>query len=239
MCHQTVRPNPSGPSPASGGAAAAPSPNNMEQNPAAAAEEEEEQGQENSAETQSEAVTPDQNREEEKEQRFEAGDGEREEKEEPQREAVQGLRFSSSGDFVGFVGPATSCSESSQAEERTGADSPTQTTLNAAEPQSDSDRAKMELTSRPTVPQNGESCEETSESWSIFGSNPEAAGTSLAESRSSVKSCRGRCELSGGSDDPQTNSSSDELKLSPHRPSESPAAAQTHTTDIERPASVP
>lgn len=247
MCHQTVRPNPSGPSPASGEAPAAPNQGDVQPEPTAP---EGEENQENSTETKSEEVTPDQN-EEEAVERCEHGDcetGNRDERGESQREAVQGLRFSSSGDFVGFVGPATgssttsiSSSEISNMNIRTETDSPTHLTpisLNesTAEAQSDSSGAEVEVSSCLRVPQNGESkhegCDEPPESGNSLQSISEASCMSLGESQMSVKSCKENSELH----DPQSHkvSSSERLKLSSHRPSDSPPPTET-----DCPASVP
>ncbi|XP_041667823.1 RING finger protein 145 [Cheilinus undulatus] len=248
MCHQTVRPNPSGPSPASGEAPAAPNQGDVQPDPTTP---EGEENQETSTEMKSEEVTPDQSKEEAGE-RCEHGDcetGNKDELSESQREAVQGLRFSSSGDFVGFVGPATGSSTTSISSSktspnmniRTETDSPTHLTpisLNesTADFQSDSSGAKIGVSSCPRVPQNGESkhegCDEPPESGGSLQSNPEASGMNFGESQTSVKSCKENSKL----DDPQSHkvSSSERLKLSPHRPSDSPPP-----TEMDCPASVP
>lgn len=113
MCHQTVRPTPSGPSQASGDAPSAPPPRDAGPDPAA--QEEGEQNLDNSAsqQTQSDAVTPVPPELQDETENFMEGDcgaADKDQSAESHRKAVQGLRFSSSGDFVGFVSPVSSCS---------------------------------------------------------------------------------------------------------------------------------
>ncbi|KAM6968669.1 RING finger protein 145 [Tautogolabrus adspersus] len=251
MCHQTVRHNPSAPSPTSGDSPAASTQRDTEPDPAA---QEGEQNQENCTDTRSEDVTPDpietEEEEEEEQKSFEDGDCDTEGKDkqgEPHIEAVQGLRFSSSGDFVGFVGPASGCAPEGvnssdvllgktsppnmhkRGEERSGTDSPTPLTPNAvnestAKPQPDSNAAKFEVTLCPTTPQNGggtEDCDETPESWSSFKSNnAESDPVASHMSQTSDESCHELSELLGCADDPKSHkiSSSERLKLSPPQP---------------------
>ncbi|XP_035530476.1 RING finger protein 145 [Morone saxatilis] len=233
MCHQTVRPNPPGQSQASGEAPAAPT--QREPGP----EPPPQDGDQNldngtSRETQSEAVTPDPA--EQQEQTGSFGDGDRgAENKDQTEEAVQGLRFSSSGDFVGFVSPVSSCSSGgissshvllgktphnmqNQGEE-SGNDSPLPLTPNAVnenmvEGQSDSNGAEFEVTFCPRGPQNGNgSCDGTPKSWNSLGTpisnnadnNLEALGMSLVDSQTSVKSCNENSELLDCADGPQTH----------------------------------
>nr|XP_033497820.1 RING finger protein 145 [Epinephelus lanceolatus] len=97
MCHQTVRPTPTGPSPAPGDAPAAPAQEDAAPDPAAQQEGDQNQDSGTSQEMQSDAAAP----EPTETKSFEDGDSGTEDEE----EAVHGLRFSSSGDFVGFVSP--------------------------------------------------------------------------------------------------------------------------------------
>ncbi|XP_034531526.1 RING finger protein 145 [Notolabrus celidotus] len=240
MCHQTVRPT--SPGPASEDAPAAQTQREAEPEPAAP---EQDQNLDPSTETQGDAVTPDPAKEE--------GDcttGDKDQPGEPQGEAVQGLRFSSSGDFVGFVSPATSCSstgapasdspldKTSPNTHNQGEDSPTPLTPhagneNTAEGQSDS----CGVTSSPMGPHNSEGkhedCEETPESWICLNSNnAEASDVSLDDIHTSVRSCK---ENSDCTDDSLTcrSSSSERLKLPPHRPPTDcpPPPAQTNHRD--------
>lgn len=196
MCHQTVRPTPPGENLASGDAPATPTQRDTGPDPAA---QDGDQNQDNgtSQETQSSAVTSDPTEQQEQTESFEDGHCGTEVKEqpaEPYREAVQGLRFSSNGDFVGFVSPVSSCSPGgissshvllsktfpppnmhSQGEE-SDKDSPLPLTPNAVnenmvECQSDSKGAEVEVTSCPRPPQNGDdSCDGTSKSCNSLDS---------------------------------------------------------------------
>ncbi|XP_042243879.1 RING finger protein 145 [Thunnus maccoyii] len=112
MCHQTVRPTPSGPSQASGDAPSATPPRDAGPDPAA---QEREQNPDNSAsqQTQSDVVAPVPPEQLEDMENFEDGDSgaaDKDQSADSHMKAVQGLRFSSSGDFVGFVSPVSSCS---------------------------------------------------------------------------------------------------------------------------------
>ncbi|KAM7376323.1 hypothetical protein PAMP_006065 [Pampus punctatissimus] len=115
MCHQTVRPTPSGQSQASGDAPSAPPPQDAEPDPTA---QEQEQNLDNSVsqETQSDAVTAASPPQPEETENFEdrnCGTADEDQSAESHRKAAQGLRFSSSGDFVGFVSPVSNCSPAS------------------------------------------------------------------------------------------------------------------------------
>ena len=112
MCHQTVRPTPSDQSQASGDAPSAPPPRDAGSDPAA---QEEEQNLDNSASQQTESDVVNPSPPEQLEETENIGDGDcgtadEDQSAESHRKAVQGLRFSSSGDFVGFVSPVASCS---------------------------------------------------------------------------------------------------------------------------------
>ncbi|KAM7403642.1 hypothetical protein PAMA_004198 [Pampus argenteus] len=112
MCHQTVRPTPSGQSQASGDAPSAPPPRDTEPDPTA---QEQEQNLDNSVsqQTQSDAVTASPPPQPEETENFgdrNCGTAEEDQSAESHRKAAQGLRFSSSGDFVGFVTPMSICS---------------------------------------------------------------------------------------------------------------------------------
>ncbi|KAA8579237.1 hypothetical protein FQN60_007178 [Etheostoma spectabile] len=236
MCHQTVRPTLTGQSPASGDTPAAPTPIQRDTGPNLAAQE----GDQNpdngtSQETPSDATTPDPTEEREETKSFEDGDCGCENKDkstENNREAVQGLCFSSSGDFVGFVSPVSSCSSGGNFSshvplgkksplnmankgEESGKDSPLPSSLNeyTVESQSDTNRAELEdiSTFSPRVAQNANgnnhnSCEGTSESWNSFDS-PESNKKHEASGVSlvdspSVKSCNENSGLLDCIDDP-------------------------------------
>lgn len=198
MCHQTVRPTPPAQSQASGDGPAAPTQTDTGPDPAA---QEGDQNQDNdtSQETQSDAVTPDPTEQQEETESFEDGDcgtGDKDQPAEPHREAVQGLRFSSSGDFVGFVSPVSSCSSGGISSshvlmgktpppnmhnqgEQSGKDSPLPLTPNAVnentkDGQSDSNGAELEVTFCPRVQQNGDGkhdgCDGTPKSWNSLDS---------------------------------------------------------------------
>lgn len=111
MCHQMVRPTPQGPSQASGDAPAGPAaPVQRDTGPDLPAQGGEQNQEDMSEEMQSEAVTPDPTEQQEETESFEHGDcGTQDQPAEPHVE-VQGLRFSSSGDFVGFASPVSSYS---------------------------------------------------------------------------------------------------------------------------------
>ncbi|XP_037652511.1 RING finger protein 145 [Sebastes umbrosus] len=228
MCHQTVRPTPTGQSSASGDAPADPAQRDAWLDPAAQQEGDQNRDDGATQEMQSDAVTPDAAEDEQEETKsFEDGDCAREDKDqtaEAHREAVHGLRFSSSGDFVGFVSTASSCSSEDISSshvllgktspnmhnegEESGEDAPPSSTLND---QSDSNGVELEDSSTfcPRVPQNSEHdcCDGTSKSWNGLDSpesnkNLEASGVSLVDSQTSVKSCYENSELSDCIDDP-------------------------------------
>ncbi|KAI3367422.1 hypothetical protein L3Q82_026280, partial [Scortum barcoo] len=233
MCHQTIRPTPPAQSQASADDPAAPAQRDAGPDPAA---QEGDQNQDNdtSQETQSEAADP--TEQQEATGGFEDGDCGTEDKDqpaEPHSEAVQGLRFSSSGDFVGFVSPVSSCSSGDvshshvllgktsspnihhQGEERSN-DSPLLSTFNAVNEntkggQSDSNGTELEAFS-PRVPQNGDDkhddCVGTPK-WNSLDlpetNNAEASVTSLVDSQTSVKSCSENSELLECIDNPQNH----------------------------------
>ncbi|KAF1374463.1 hypothetical protein PFLUV_G00229360 [Perca fluviatilis] len=239
MCHQTVRPTLSSQSPASGDAPAAPTPTQRDTGPGLAAQEGD-QNQDNGAsqETQSDAITPDPTEEREETKSFEDGDCGCKDKDKPtenNREAVQGLCFSSSGDFVGFVSPVSSCSSGGDFSphvllgkksppnmddegEESGKDSPSPSTFNeyTVESQSDSNGAELEDISTlwPRVAQNADgnkhdSCEGKSESWNSFDS-PESNKKHEASGVSpSVKSCNKNSGLLDCIDDPPSHKGND------------------------------
>lgn len=247
MCHQTVRPTTPPQSPASGDGPADPTQTDTGPDPAA---QEGDQSQDNdtSQEAQSDAVTPDLSEQREETESFEDGDcgtGDKDLPAEPHREAVQGLRFSSSGDFVGFVSPVSSNSSAGiscshvplgktspnnmhNQGEVSGKDSPLPLTHNAVnenkkEGQSDSNGAELKVTFCPRVPQNGDSCDVTPKSWNSLDSpesnNLEASGSSLVDSQTSIKSCNENSELC--IDDPLSNKGTySDLDLDRHREAE-------------------
>nr|XP_040055251.1 RING finger protein 145 isoform X2 [Gasterosteus aculeatus aculeatus] len=103
MCHQTVRCTATGPGPASGDAPAA-----QTQRGAGTHQEADEDGGNGPSQE-----TPDPAQQREETMSFDGGDLRREDQDQPAdtlSKAGRGLRFSSSGDFVGLVGPASSCS---------------------------------------------------------------------------------------------------------------------------------
>ncbi|XP_073340284.1 RING finger protein 145 [Pagrus major] len=218
MCHQTVRPTPPGQSQASGDAPEAPTQRDAGPDPAA---QEGDQNQDNDtsqeAQSESEAVTPDPSEQQDQTGSFADGDRGREDK--ADGEAAEGLRFSSSGDFVGFVSPVSGSSLGGVSSktfspcvqgEESGKDPPLPSTLNAVnentvENQSDSNGAEYNVTSCPRVPQNGD---KNPKSWNSLDSpesnntntNLDASGFSL-DSQTSFKSCNS--ELLDFNDDPQ------------------------------------
>ncbi|KAM9341071.1 RING finger protein 145 [Symphorus nematophorus] len=232
MCHQTVRPTPPGLSQAPGDAPAAPAHTDTEPDPAAP-------GGDQQPETQSDAATPASSGQ----QQEQPGDGEEEEEEtrrfrdgedegqpaEPHGEAAQGLRFSSSGDFVGFVSPvatSNSCALLGKTSPRvhhqgqeSGRDSSLPSTANAVnentvEGQFDSNGAEFEVTFCSRVPQNCDGKHDgTPESWTSLDSlesnnvvkNLEVSGTSLVDSQTSAKTCHENSELLDCVDNPQTH----------------------------------
>ncbi|XP_060939107.1 RING finger protein 145 [Limanda limanda] len=109
MCHQSVRPTPPGHGEASGEAAA-----ERDVGPDPAARHEFNNPDINvPQETHSDDATPDSAEQQEQRERSEGGACDTQDKDQPvelQREAAQGLRFSSNGDFVGFVNPSCSWS---------------------------------------------------------------------------------------------------------------------------------
>lgn len=247
MCHQTVRPTQ-----VTGQSPAAQTQRDAGPEPAPAAEHQEgDQNQDNNGpaqETQSDAVTPDPTEQQEETNGSEDGD-----KDQPaDADAVQGLRFSSSGDFVGFVSPVSSCSSGdiSSSHVLLGKSSPNvhsegeESTLNAVneqtvEDQSDSNGADGS-TVCPGEPQNvnGDKhgrCEGTSTSWKSLDSpqsnrNHEAPGTSRVDRKTSVESCHENSELFDSIDDPRShkgNGTYSDLKLD--APGEDEAVPQTST----------
>lgn len=210
MCHQTVRPTPAGQSQASGDVPTPPAQRDTGPDQAA---QEGDQDQDNDApqERQSEAVTPDLTEQQEQTD-ADCGREDKDQAAEAHGEAAQGLRFSSSGDFVGFISPVSSCSSGgisnshvllgktssnmhNQGEE-SGKDSPLPSTPNAVnenrvEGQCDSNGAEFEVTFCPRVPQNGtdkhDGCDGTPESWNSLDS-PESnnAGSNLEASGTSL-----------------------------------------------------
>jgi len=107
MCHQTVRPIPTGQSPASGDVPAAQTQRDAGPEPPAHQEGARNQDSGSTRQMQSEAATPrpTEGRQKEETESVEGEDCEREDKDQPadtHGEAVHGLRFSSSGDFVGL-----------------------------------------------------------------------------------------------------------------------------------------
>ncbi|XP_023286132.1 RING finger protein 145-like [Seriola lalandi dorsalis] len=214
MCHQTVRPAPQGHSEASGDA---PAERYAGPDPAA---QEGNQIQDNGAhqETQIDDVTPDPSEQEKERESSEDGacgtdDGDQ--PDELHTKAAQGLGFSSSGDFVGFVHPASSCSSGAISSspvllgktspnmhnpgEESGNDSlppSTPNNVNTMKDQSDSEGAGLEdgATFCLRVPQNNgehDSCDGKHKSWNSFDS-PEsnnADQTPEAVSRGAGRVC--------------------------------------------------
>lgn len=235
MCHQTVRPT-AGPSQAPGDAAATATQRDPGPDPPA---QEEDQNPDNNSpeETQSEAAIPDATEQQENVESFGDGDCVTENKEqpaEPHVEAAQGLRFSSSGDFVGFVSPVSSCSSGeiynshmlldktspNNMHEVLGEENDKESPLpstpnvvneNSVEGQSDSNRAELEVTFCPEVRQNGdgepESCD-SPESNDTDG-NLDASGGSFVDIKTSVKLHNESSELSNCTSDPQTHREND------------------------------
>lgn len=233
MCHQTVRPTP-GQSQASGDAQTAAT--QRDTDPPA---REGDQNQDNGTprEAQSEAATRNPTEQQEDRESFVDGDCGTEDKDqpaEPQGEAAQGLRFSSSGDFVGFVSPVSSCSSGGISNSHVLLDktfppnmldrgvesdknSQLPSTPNAVNENNYSNGAEFEVPFCPGVPQNSngepEGRDGTPKSWNslnspesnITESNLETSGMSLVDSQTSVKSCRENSEPLDCTDDPQTH----------------------------------
>ncbi|XP_034000403.1 RING finger protein 145 [Trematomus bernacchii] len=222
MCHQKVRPSPRERNTASGDAAeeeATP----RDTGPDPSAQQEEDLNQDNGSlpEMQSDAVTPDPAEQQEEIKSVEDGDCAREDndkQDETQREAVQGLRFSSSGDFVGFVSPCssggdaeshnTSLSNMHNEGEESGIDSPLPSTL---ERQSASYGAEREDSSSAFSPENRDlnkhnDCERTTRSCSLESNkNLEACGVN---SQTSVKSSNKKSEFLDCVEDPENHKAS-------------------------------
>ncbi|XP_029317192.1 RING finger protein 145 [Cottoperca gobio] len=200
MCHQTVRPTSTGPE-ASGDAPAAPTRRDEGPDPAAQQEGDPNRDNGSSQETQGDAVTPDPAEQREETERFE--DGAREDEDEPEthEDAVQGLRFSSSGDFVGFVSPCSSGDNSTSHKtsppnphgegEEVVEDSPLPSALSefTVERQSDSNGAELE-DGRTVCPTNcdvskRDGCEGTPGSRDSY----EASGVESRDINSELSDC--------------------------------------------------
>ncbi|KAM6917799.1 RING finger protein 145 [Lycodopsis pacificus] len=214
MCHQTVRPTQ-----LTGQSPAAQTQRDAGPAPAPAAEHQEgDQNQDNgpAQEMQSGAATPDPT---------EQQDGD--EDQPAAAAAVQGLRFSSAGDFVGFVSPVSRCSSGgvsgshvvlgkSSADVHSDAEESTLNAVNeqTVEDQSDSNGADGS-TVCPREPRNviGDKhgrCEGTSTSWKSLDSpqpsrNHEAPGTSREDRKTSVESWHENSELFDSVDDPRSH----------------------------------
>lgn len=202
MCHQPVRPTAAAQSPPPGDAPAAP-PREPDLDPAAQNQDETPQ------DSQGDAVAA------------EASGPLEERGAEPPGQAHR-LRFSSTGDFVGFVEPEwSSCSTGgvpnshvllSETESEDAARPPTPDAVieNAVTLQPECSQAEAEVTSSPAVPQNTHRNHDghDTESWNgsdpceshAAPSSPEASGTSLVHSQTSDRSNLGNSELT----DPQT-----------------------------------
>lgn len=222
MCHQKVRPSPRERHTASGDAAEEEAtPRDTGPDPSAQQEEDLNQDDGSLPEMQSDAVTPDPAEQQEEIKSFEDGDCAREGKDkrdETQGEAVQGLRFSSSGDFVGFVSPCssggdaeshnTSLSNMHNEGEESGIDSPPPSTL---ERQSASYGAEREDRSSAFSPENRDlnkhnDCERTTRSCSLESNrNLEAFGVN---SQTSVKSSNKNSEFLDCVEDPENHNGS-------------------------------
>lgn len=195
MCHQTVRPTPMGQNQASGDAPAAPPQGDSEPDPPAQEADQNQDGGLNQ-ETRSEAVTPDPT------EQLEGMESVRQEncgtQDQPAEthEEVQGLRFSCSGDFVGFSSPVSSCSSGGSFSSHVLLDKTSRPTVNSeaaevvedsllplspnavnentVEGQLDSNEAEFNVTFSPTVPRTDdsehESCVGTTKSINGLGS---------------------------------------------------------------------
>lgn len=224
MCHQTVRPTPLGQNQASGDAPAAPPQGDVEPDPPA------EEGVQNQAgglnqETRSEAEAPDPTEQQEGMESFGQEDSGTQDQPAETHEEVQGLRFSSSGDFVGFASPVSSCSSgdsfsshvlldktsrpnvNNEAEELVkDSVSPNAVNENSVEGQSDTNEAEFNSFC-PTAPRTDdsehESCVGTTKSVNGLGSpetnhankSLEVLGMSLADGQTPVISCDESSEL--------------------------------------------
>lgn len=202
MCHQTVRPTPLGQNQASGDAPAAPTQGDTEPDPPAQEGDQNQDGGLNQ-ETWSEAVTP--TEQQEGAESFRQEDCGTQDRPAETHEEVQGLRFSSSGDFVGFASPVSSCSSgdslssnvlsaktshpngSSEAEAVI-RDSPLPLSPNAVnentiEGQSDTKEAEFIVTLCPTAPRTDDSDHER-----CVGTTKSMNGLDPPESNHAVKS---------------------------------------------------
>lgn len=198
MCHQTVRPTRLGQNQPSGDAPAAPAQGDTEPDPPVPEGDQNQDGGLNQ-ETRSEAVAPDPTEQQEGMESFRQEDCGTQDQPAETHEDVQGLRFSSSGDFVGFASHVSSCSSgdsfsshvlldktshptvNSEAEEVVDDSplplSPNAVNENTVEGQSDTNKAEFNVTFCPTEPRTDdrehESCVGTTKSMNGLGS-PEA-----------------------------------------------------------------
>lgn len=194
MCHQTVRPTPSAQSQASGDAPAAPPQGDEDPDPAAQEGERDPDGDGGTQE--SDDLTPEQQQKEEKEEEEEQREN-KNQPAEPHSDAVRGFRFSSSGDFVGFVSPVSSGSDAppgttSNTHNQDGRDKDSLLPMNpdAVNENTAEDR---QSDSGLSGPEDGVAlhCKSRIDSSEV---NNSEAGLSLAGSQTSVKSCHQNSE---------------------------------------------
>lgn len=230
MCHQTVRPTPAAQNHVDGNGPAASPHRDTGPGP-------EPSHQEGGQSLESDDVAPDPSQQQQQEEEESSGDGEHKKPEaEPHDEAVQGLRFSSSGDFVGFVGPKSSGDPLSKAPHSRGeeTDSPLPPTPQAEE--SDSELAG--LVDAVTLHPNWDGM---SKSWNQETNNTDKIqeAASLVDNQTSVKSCDRNSDLSDCVDHPHNGTYSDPDRLGGDgsvpqilRPSSSDATVSCTSTDI-------
>ncbi|XP_068607906.1 RING finger protein 145 [Brachionichthys hirsutus] len=221
MCHQTVRPTPSDQSHASGDAPVGP--NQADTGPDLLDQEDQ------TSATSPEQEAPDPFGPHKDTEDCGGGDHGTEDKNEP----VEGLLFSSSGDFVGFASPASTFTSGSVSgshsplgqtsstllDDKSVEDSPLPSTSNATTEntpngQRDSNGAKSEVSVCPTVSKHSDDehdrCDGTLKSSNGLHTNRSTSQTAescvirCAKSQTSVKSCSENSELSDCCDDPQT-----------------------------------
>ncbi|XP_072221199.1 RING finger protein 145 [Leuresthes tenuis] len=219
MCHQTVRPTPQGPHMASDAVPAAP----LETDAGldlAAREGDESLDNGVTEETQSDDATLDSTEQLEIRESFWNGDNEAQPAE-PHSEAAQGLCFSSSGDFVGFVRPASSeglfsshvplgktSSDTHSPGEVNGIDSPLPSAPTAVNEKTTEGQSNSELEELENIVACHPIYNRTFDSPEANGTdkNQEAVscGMSPVDSQTSVKSCCQKTKLQDCDDCPKS-----------------------------------
>ncbi|XP_068195748.1 RING finger protein 145 [Antennarius striatus] len=227
MCHQTVRPIPSGQSQASGDTPATPNQADGGSDPPV----QEDQNPANAASSEQEAPDPSEQQQEEESGGEDCETEDKNQLGEPHKE-VEGLLFSSSGDFVGFACPGSTfssgCISGSQSpsgqtsseilDDKSDKDSLLSSTSyavieNTIDGQHDANGAKVELSVFPKVPQNSHDEQDHYDGTpkpsnglrtNITNKTLELCDLTRTNGQMSVKSCSENSELSDCFDEPQT-----------------------------------